>query len=56
MSASTAPLRLEETARAEGCTRMEWTTDRDNPEAQKFYQALGATPGENEIFYRLATS
>jgi GNAT superfamily N-acetyltransferase len=46
--------RLEEIARGEGCSRVEWTTDRDNPEAQKFYQALGAIQQDSKIFYRRA--
>jgi GNAT superfamily N-acetyltransferase len=45
--------RLEEIAGAAGCSRLEWTTDRDNPDAQKFYEALGAAPQDSKIFYRL---
>jgi GNAT superfamily N-acetyltransferase len=35
------------------CSRVEWTTDKDNPQAQKFYQTLGHTPDPSKIFYRL---
>jgi GNAT superfamily N-acetyltransferase len=36
-----------------GCSRVEWTTDRDNPGAQAFYAALGAEPATSKLFYRL---
>jgi GNAT superfamily N-acetyltransferase len=35
------------------CSRVEWTTDHDNPGAQKFYQTLGYTPNPSKIFYPL---
>lgn len=38
-----------------GCSRLEWTTDTDNPGAQAFYEALGLKPLTSKIFYR-ATS
>ncbi|MGV2917187.1 GNAT family N-acetyltransferase [Streptomyces alfalfae] len=34
------------------CCRIEWTADRDNPEALKFYEAFGATPQDTKVFYR----
>jgi RimJ/RimL family protein N-acetyltransferase len=37
-----------------GCSRIEWTTDRDNPGAQAFYVALGAEPAASKLFYRAA--
>lgn len=37
-----------------GCSRLEWTTDTDNPGAQAFYEALGAKPLTSKIFYRAA--
>lgn len=37
-----------------GCSRVEWTTDRDNPGAQAFYAALGAEPATSKLFYRVA--
>lgn len=33
---------LTDLAAAEGCTRVEWTTDRDNTAARAFYARLGA--------------
>ena len=36
-----------------GCSRVEWTTDDDNPGAVQFYQALGYAPKTSKIFYRL---
>jgi GNAT superfamily N-acetyltransferase len=36
------------------CTRVEWTTDDDNPDAQAFYAALGTQPATSKIFYRIA--
>ncbi|MDG4790159.1 GNAT family N-acetyltransferase [Micromonospora sp. WMMD1102] len=35
------------------CSRMEWTTDRDNSAAQKFYDRLPAPMNRGKIFYRL---
>jgi ribosomal protein S18 acetylase RimI-like enzyme len=35
---------LYEIASARGCSRVEWTTDTDNPAAQAFYEALGVKP------------
>jgi GNAT superfamily N-acetyltransferase len=34
------------------CSRIEWTADADNPDAQRFYAALGAEPLATKIFYR----
>lgn len=45
-----ANLRLA--ARAEGCSRIEWTADRDNPAALAFYKALGLHPNQGKVFYR----
>jgi GNAT superfamily N-acetyltransferase len=39
-----------------GCSRIEWTTDRDNSGAQAFYAALGAEPAMSKLFYRAAGS
>lgn len=36
------------------CSRVEWTTDRDNPDAQSFYKKLGAMANSSKLFYRLA--
>ena len=35
------------------CSRLEWTTDRDNADAIAFYEALGFQPLESKVFYRL---
>lgn len=39
-------------ARSAGCSRVEWTADRDNPPAVALYAALGVEPHEGKIFYR----
>ena len=36
-----------------GCSRVEWTTDTDNPGAQRFYAELGFPPHPSKIFFRL---
>jgi GNAT superfamily N-acetyltransferase len=36
-----------------GCSRLEWTTDRDNLAAQKFYAKLGVPVKESKLFYRI---
>ncbi len=43
--------RLRAIATEHGCSRVEWTTDADNPGAQQFYEALGYEP-HPKIFYR----
>jgi GNAT superfamily N-acetyltransferase len=43
---------LRDVAHENGCTRLEWTADRDNPSALAFYEALGAKPREGKVFYR----
>jgi GNAT superfamily N-acetyltransferase len=35
------------------CSRVEWTTDEDNPAAQVFYDQLGVPVNESKRFYRL---
>jgi GNAT superfamily N-acetyltransferase len=37
-----------------GCSRVEWTTDNSNENAQGFYESLGAKPLTSKIFYRVA--
>ena len=44
--------KLVDIARAEGCTRVEWTTDRDNSEAQRFYDGLRYEINAGKVFYR----
>lgn len=35
------------------CSRFEWTTDQDNPDAQRFYELLGIPRNASKVFYRL---
>jgi GNAT superfamily N-acetyltransferase len=44
---------LCEVARKHDCSRVEWTTDQDNPGAQAFYQTFGVEPQNSKLFYRL---
>lgn len=39
-------------AAANGCSRVEWMADRDNRDAQRFYDSLGFTEEQGKIFYR----
>ena len=43
---------LYKIAAERGCSRVEWTTDQDNPGAQAFYEALGVKANASKIFYR----
>jgi len=47
---------LFEAAAKNGCSRVEWTTDRDNAGAQAFYEQLGAPVQSSKIFYRVEDS
>lgn len=47
-------LRAVATARP-GCSRIEWTTDRDNPNARAFYRSLGFAESDGKIVYRAGT-
>jgi GNAT superfamily N-acetyltransferase len=44
---------LVEIASKHGCSRVEWTTDRDNAGAQAFYESFGVEPKDSKLFYRL---
>lgn len=44
---------LFDVARQHDCSRVEWTTDRDNPGAQAFYKTFGVEPKDGKLFYRL---
>lgn len=44
---------LKRIAEAAGCSRMEWTGDRDNPVALRFYEKMGVPQNNGKIFYRL---
>lgn len=45
--------RLIEIATKNSCSRIEWTTDRGNRQAQRFYDKLGVAQNGGKIFYRL---
>jgi GNAT superfamily N-acetyltransferase len=36
-----------------GCSRIEWTTERGNEDAQRFYEKLGASRREEKVFFRV---
>jgi GNAT superfamily N-acetyltransferase len=36
-----------------GCSRVEWTADTDNPTALRFYETLGMPPNSAKLMYRL---
>ncbi|CAM5633636.1 cyclophane-containing RiPP N-acetyltransferase HaaN [Streptomyces narbonensis] len=38
-----------------GCSRIEWMTDRNNPEARAFYKSLGFAEFDGKIVYRVDT-
>ncbi len=40
-------------ARERGCTRVDWTTQRDNAGACAFYRRIGARAVEEKIYFRL---
>ncbi|WTW98375.1 GNAT family N-acetyltransferase [Streptomycetaceae bacterium NBC_01309] len=42
---------VRQAAAAQGCQRLDWTTDRDNDGARAFYKRLGAVETE-KVFYR----
>lgn len=44
---------LVELAKAEGCTRVEWTTDDGNEVAQHFYETLGHAVNAGKLMYRI---
>jgi GNAT superfamily N-acetyltransferase len=48
--------RLVEIAAERGCSRVEWTTDRDNDLSQRFYEALGFETLPSKLFYRIPVS
>lgn len=43
---------LHDVAREHHCSRVEWTTDSPNLDAQQFYEELGAKPDSSKIMYR----
>lgn len=44
---------LFEVATKNHCSRVEWTTDADNANAQEFYDVIGLRRDASKIFYRL---
>jgi GNAT superfamily N-acetyltransferase len=47
---------LFEVARNLDCTRVEWTTDDTNQNAQRFYKELGANVRTSKLFYRVEST
>ena len=47
--------RLRQIASTSGCSRIEWTTDDDNPNAQRkrFYERLGFLPHAGKTHFRM---
>ncbi|MEM1384035.1 MAG: GNAT family N-acetyltransferase [Pseudomonadota bacterium] len=45
---------LTEIALARGCLRLDWTTDADNPGAQRLYDRIGAKAMPGRVYYRVA--
>lgn len=45
---------LQTVATKHGCSRVEWTTDRDSEGAQQFYARLGVPVDDGKLFYRIA--
>jgi len=43
---------LHDVARAHRCSRVEWTTDSPNLDAQRFYEEFGVEPDSSKIMYR----
>jgi len=44
---------LYQTALQHACSRVEWTTDQYNADAQRFYTKIGIPVDESKLFYRL---
>jgi GNAT superfamily N-acetyltransferase len=44
---------LQAVAAEHRCSRVEWTADTDQPDAQRFYAALGAEVLATKLFYRV---
>jgi GNAT superfamily N-acetyltransferase len=44
---------LHAVAAEQRCSRVEWTADTDQPDAQRFYAALGAEVLATKLFYRV---
>lgn len=46
--------RVSQLALDNQCSRVEWMTDEENGEAQRFYEELGAPRYPSKVFYRLS--
>lgn len=44
---------LSRIALENGCSRVEWHADSENPTAQRFYATLGVPSDDSKLFYRL---
>ncbi len=44
---------LRAVAAEHGCSRLEWTTDRESKGAQQFYATLGVPVNDGKLFYRI---
>jgi GNAT superfamily N-acetyltransferase len=44
--------RLFALAQDSGCSRVEWTTDYNNSDAQGFYSSIGTEPDDGKLFFR----
>jgi RimJ/RimL family protein N-acetyltransferase len=53
LTATGAIQALFETAGKHGCSRVEWTTDSNNADAQAFYEMLGLPKHPSKVFYRV---
>lgn len=47
---------LARIAAERGCARFDWTTETDNPGAQRLYERLGARRVEEKVYYRVETA
>jgi GNAT superfamily N-acetyltransferase len=47
---------LSSIAQQTGSSRLEWATDTDNPDAQAFYDKIGASRASGKIMYRVEGS
>lgn len=46
-------VQLLKVAQENDCSRVEWTTDHDNRDAQAFYERLGFPKNSSKLFYRV---
>jgi hypothetical protein len=41
------------TARAQNCSRVEWTTEVENVDARQFYSTIGASLQDGKMLFRV---